>query len=145
MKAREVRKGNLAYKINRNYYIHLPIEIPLEIVKIGIFEVDVINQGENIIYVEEYQKVSFFDLSPIEITEEWLLKLGFEKKSKKWKDGSVSEDLFIKGNFFIRLHNGYNTFSKFDFNYEQVFLTNVDYVHQLQNLYFALTNEELTL
>ena len=71
------------------------------------------------------------ELKPIPLTEEWLLKFGFEKL-KGWDD-----------TFFFQL-NGvqileYNG-SGYDYN-----SFNIKHAHQLQNLYFALTGEELTI
>tara|TARA_R110000803_G_scaffold490_8_gene1694 strand:+ start:357 stop:683 length:327 start_codon:yes stop_codon:yes gene_type:complete len=69
---------------------------------------------------------------PIPITEEWLLRLGADKS----------------------LYNHYLDFGYFDIyklndvwyvEKEGVTLCELKHVHQLQNLYFALTNEELKL
>ena len=68
-------------------------------------------------------------LNPIELTEEWLIKMGFgDTGNKKW----------IHGKFGFSLIKGF----KF---YKSGVLPEVKYVHQLQNLYFALTGEELTI
>jgi hypothetical protein len=61
-------------------------------------------------------------LKPIPLTEEWLLKLGFV-----W----VEDIKILKGYLDDYIDGNSNTQLK--------------YVHQLQNLYFALTGEELTL
>jgi hypothetical protein len=66
---------------------------------------------------------------PIPLTEEWLLKLGFIKH--------VSQSIWY-------------TLNKvdvwfFDGKYVNDIDVEIKYVHQLQNLYFALTNEELTM
>lgn len=57
-------------------------------------------------------------LKPIPLTEEWLKKLGFEK------DGEVPKIIIID-------------------DYQIYPNAKVAYVHQIQNLYFALTGEEL--
>jgi len=90
-------------------------------------------------------------LTPIPLNEEWLLKFGFKK------------DCFGSWNYFIKKSTIY--FSKIQIVPDYVYLRqgtqkkphqdhlctihNRDiqgeiYVHQLQNLYFALTGEELT-
>lgn len=76
------------------------------------------------------------DLEPIPLTEEWLVKFGFyesETNGEYW----LPKLAFIKKNeygFFVyKIRKGLTEISKFQ------------YVHQLQNLYFALTGEELTL
>src|SRR5687767_1383970 len=72
---------------------------------------------------------------PIPLTEEWLLKFGFELEGlvhfKRWSKGWFNG--YLNPNDFFGLV-GYN---------EQHL--NIKYVHQLQNLYFALTGEELKL
>ena len=69
------------------------------------------------------------DLEPIPLTEEWLLKFGFER---------LGSGRFDFKTFTYYLHDGsfYNKTSR---------LCTIKYVHQLQNLYFALTGEELTI
>ena len=91
----------------------------------------------------EYQ-FSIYDFTqilpePIPITSEWLERLGFEKRESgvcyEWWNGinEVTHDWLVSitemkdnGQFFYR--NGKHT---------------IKYVHQLQNLFFALTGEEL--
>ena len=65
---------------------------------------------------------------PIPITEEWLLKFGFEG----W-DLDIYTMNLITNNFCIL------------FDELEIVAKNIKYVHQLQNLYFALTNEELII
>ena len=69
--------------------------------------------------------------TPIPLTEEWLVKFGYKYKSygygeEEWKQWSFK---------------GYSL-NGFTCNTSGV---NIKYVHQLQNLYFALTGEELTI
>lgn len=73
------------------------------------------------------------DYKPIPITEEWLLKFGFVKSDHysggyKWHNGMFYILELAKDAFYC--------------DYTLIF--SVDYVHQLQNLYFALTGTELT-
>jgi len=71
-------------------------------------------------------------LQPIPLTEEWLFKFGFEIGYNKTK----MLDVYCKDfGFLIERSNGGN------FYYKKVY---VQHVHQLQNLYFALSGEELT-
>lgn len=83
--------------------------------------------------------------APIPLAEEWLVKFGFEKVSSHFE---IGEDirryaLYINstGNGFtcqlLRTFNGVHTITNF--------ATDMLYVHQLQNLYFALTGKELTI
>ena len=76
---------------------------------------------------------------PIPLTEEWLLKFGFEKMGDKFslknKKAGVFRFVKISGNIIVgELEHGRNSISEF-----------IKYVHQLQNLYFALTGEELNV
>lgn len=93
------------------------------------------------------QELPFKDrniVEPILLTEEWLLRFGSKKvideprfhewsvpEYKKWKK-SICIEFDKDGCFFTGGEGIY--FSK-----------NIQYVHQLQNLYFALTAEELTI
>jgi hypothetical protein len=75
------------------------------------------------------------DIDPIQLTEEWLFKFGFEWKGLGGKFLTIFTPcgkalVYIGDNFFI--------FSNVTIE------TPIKYVHQLQNLYFALTGEELT-
>ena len=72
-------------------------------------------------------------VKPIPLKEEWLLKFGFV-----WKNHGLRKDYFC-----IREYGGGYAFflSNESFNFK-IELNNV---HQLQNIYFALTNNELTL
>jgi hypothetical protein len=83
---------------------------------------------------------------PIHLTESWLLEFGFQnKKDKKYK-----QKLWFIDNldFEFRLRqsvNGYYNLFMFDIYFQKESPTkyNIYYVHQLQNLYFALTEKEL--
>ena len=68
--------------------------------------------------------------APIPLTEEWLLKFGFE-----YSDLNGDSGLWKIPPFQI-----YGKYNQFIYDYR----LDVNYVHQLQNLYFALTGEELT-
>jgi hypothetical protein len=76
--------------------------------------------------------------SPIPLTEEWLLKFGFEIKldNFNWNAGIGINEI---GDFKLALRHTDN----FGWFYKSR-CTPIKYVHQLQNLYFALTGEELT-
>ena len=74
------------------------------------------------------------DYNPIPLTEEWLLKFGFYWDKKKVYL-CLNEDLF-------RIRYSHNQVSLFQFG-ECIVVSPIKHVHQLQNLYFALTNKEL--
>jgi len=74
-------------------------------------------------------------IHPVPVTEEWLLRFGFEKRHHYWhKSRFFVEWLFDKPKLRIVINSA-----------ESAFANSVEYVHQLQNLYFALTGEELTI
>lgn len=87
---------------------------------------------------------------PIPLTEEWLLNFGFSKHTKRWSL-SVGGELFdyhildVQNEFPPLWHcknEGYTISGQVRNTRQSHF---VKYVHQLQNLYFALTGTELTL
>ena len=80
-------------------------------------------------------KCRISDLSPVPLTEEWLLKFGFENFEDN--NSLYQKDLLtisICGNIFIEQSEDKYVF----------FRNKIHSIHQLQNLYFALTGEELT-
>ena len=80
----------------------------------------------------EYYK----EWKPIPITEQWLLDFGFEHQNDVWFKFSAQ-------NVFIHLSYGFDGWGLWDDEYGAVRYGINKYVHQLQNLYYALTGEEL--
>lgn len=71
------------------------------------------------------------ELIPIEITKQWFYQLGFNTNTDE------GDELTKNGFDVIELNSG---------NFELLnhgFPVKIEYVHQLQNLYFALTGNEL--
>jgi hypothetical protein len=68
---------------------------------------------------------------PIPLTEEWLNKFDFITTYGTWKFRGI-EYYSIESNGSLYFDDQYTA-------------TDIKYVHQLQNLYFALTGEELTI
>ena len=88
------------------------------------------------------------DVQPIELTEDHLLKLGFKMSKGKWGNDFhiLEKDGFICM-FTIEHWTDTKEDSKFKNHWHCKYQLNgnkLKYVHQLQNLYFALTGEELT-
>jgi hypothetical protein len=80
-----------------------------------------------------YDRMNF--IKPIPLTEDWLLKVGF------WKD--IDSRTFKVNNCTLQLDNYQDEgFMAIIFGED---LKLIKYVHQLQNLYFCLTNKELEL
>ena len=87
-------------------------------------------------------------IEPIPLTEEWLVKLGFEKR--KDKTPKIALDIVCVWNkkqffFFYESKNNLIAIDFLNSDYFGTKTTEIQYVHQLQNLYFALTGEELTI
>lgn len=80
-------------------------------------------------------------IEPIKLTEEWLLKFGFELNSD---EGDCK--FYEKGKHGIRWVDGDEFYFYLIMNYRDEYwiLKEIYDVHQLQNLYFSLTGEELT-
>lgn len=83
-------------------------------------------------------------LIPIEITKEWLLKLGFEY-SEYYKNYKVKA-----GNSYFNSVGWNDDDCEWYYNNDIsdagcYYITSIKYVHQLQNLFFALTGQELTI
>jgi hypothetical protein len=64
------------------------------------------------------------EIEPILLTEEWLLKFGFKKDKL----------VFYKDFLLYNFNDGFYFFEM-----------KINHVHQMQNLYFALTGKELTI
>ena len=119
MKANELRIGNLVeYKITD--------DLDERIEWWEVSEID----SEDLKIIDDDD-----DYRPIPLTEEWLKKLGFELKygcfllSTNRGTILIEEDLAQISS--VISHDG--------------FMAPCKYVHQLQNLYFALTGSELTV
>ncbi len=135
MDAKELRIGNLV-KINNS----LLIETENEIYKIIGFnertdwefpDSDGVISLQHIESIRTYSQFSQF-IEPIPLTEEWLLKFGFEYDSIIWG----KELLMLSPNeTFFNIWVETLTYGRLEIE--------MRYVHQLQNLYFALTGEEL--
>jgi hypothetical protein len=129
MKASELRIGNLVWDFN---VIH-PTE---KYVTVETIELEgCMLRNERGVY-----KIKYHFMKPIPLTEEWLLKLGFEHfNDTGW---SISH----KKIYFILSYSFFKNIVTIETDEEAwAHIYNIKYVHQLQNLYFALTGEELIL
>lgn len=82
------------------------------------------------------QEEGFIDLFPIPLTEEWLLKFGFV--------ANRYNDVFEL--YPLMFDCEYTDKGEWNISYDgHPLSTEIQHVHQLQNLYFALTGEELTI
>ena len=115
MEAKELRIGNLVF-------------FPLKDVPALILR-DMFEYQNGLSNLEDYR--------PIPLTEEWLLRFGFVKvNGVYWTKTRISfEDDNEIGCYNLSESFGGDSIS---------FCNSINYVHQLQNLYFALTGLELT-
>jgi hypothetical protein len=83
------------------------------------------------IYQMAQADVNPVEYEPIQLTEEWLIKFGFENNGQGIYD--------LKGwlPYLRKRKNNYQVYNVAD--------CFIEYVHELQNLYFALTGEELVI
>ncbi len=77
-------------------------------------------------------------IEPIPLTEEWLLKFGFQKYNN---DPAYGQEFFDKG---ISIFYKEDEFRFYTSRTNRAW-SSYEYVHELQNLYFALTGKELTI
>ena len=77
----------------------------------------------------------------IPLTEEWLLKFGFVNKNFNY---IIDNDRF---EFSMMFYDSWNIYykEKESFGRDEINLTGFWKIHELQNLFFALCGEELTL
>jgi hypothetical protein len=129
MKASELRLGNLVeYK---NQYINVS----------GIGPFGIQSEGKEYLIIAKF---STPDIQPIPLTEEWVLKFGF----KKYVSDDIDMDIDFQISFHKKSSEGLIVQLFMDsngvifFNHSGISLYSI---HHLQNLYFALTGEELIL
>jgi hypothetical protein len=102
---------------------------------------------------EGFTTLPIHDIQPIELTEEVLVKIGFKKEEKitsnlYYLDFEENEDDITRVKYVIYNSNSlpllkiittkYNSFEGFELTKR-----GIKYLHQLQNAYYCLTNEEL--
>lgn len=144
MKASELRIGN---------YVKTPVGYELLVRDISI---DMIVLTGNAVH-GNLQKHYIEFILPIPLTNEWLVKFGFQDiphftiGNTKWIDLGRNRRLSVSdvGNPNLMMYIQQVDVNGKTIN-DLICLHNWDYdkhlyVHQLQNLYFALTGEELTL
>lgn len=122
--ANELRIGNIvAIKDQEKYIVGEPNEYA--VTDIGD-RVGLVNRGKQQWAIEE--------INPIPITSEWLLKFGFAQINHI-HDGEIFKKDWLRVSSDV-----------FAWEWRGGYIKNAPrYIHQLQNLYFALTGEELTI
>lgn len=127
MKSKELRVGNWVNHKNENGSYNLLVG-------------EISTRGISVKFNGGGWLLTYDEISPITLNEDTLLKLGFEKVVRD------NELYFLKGDCF-ELHQ-FNQYGHFSYtcgdNLKGNFVSiRVDSLHQLQNLYFALTDKEL--
>lgn len=69
--------------------------------------------------------------NPIELTEDWLIKFGFQGNYIQLEELQITHEM---DGYYLADDNGIGVGVEY-----------IKHIHQLQNLYFALTGEELTI
>jgi hypothetical protein len=118
MKAEELRIGNLVYEYKRS-------KISRKKIGVEICEI----KSLNIHHLETFPESKSFE--PIPLTDEWLIKFGFESDGIEWWDGIICLGMFKDGIYYLPTENLNDKVGQ-----------EFKYVHQLQNLYFALTGTD---
>ena len=114
MKANELRIGNI----------------------IGSIHTDITWKVDLFLFNEIFDDQTYLDhLKPIPLTEEWLLKFGFEKKK-----GYYDRYYYSIDGMDIRIDG-----DMFETEVGECLYKSIKYVHQLQNLFFAHNDQELTM
>jgi hypothetical protein len=85
----------------------------------------------------EYACILAKEISPLRITHDWLLKFGFVVE---YCNSTNVYKYFLPNTPFGYLQGVFNVFTQ-----TGCFSVKIEHVHELQNLYFALTGEELEL
>lgn len=133
--AKEIRIGNLVTVDNEEYHPTIkgqPLVVE-EIWLIGNSLLPKSNYGFTLTNgTDNYSQAEEF-IQPIEITEEWLIKFGADCFQDGWYKIEFVP-VVIRWNIYDKTVRalGYS-------------FGNIKHLHQLQNLYFALTGKELTL
>lgn len=83
-------------------------------------------------------------LNPIELTPEWLDRLGFEKAKDEDSNHYETWSILKLDGVIAKQEDGwYQMITDVDGYYEQNVGVKLEFVHQLQNRYQSLTGEEL--
>ena len=126
IKPNELRLGNLLQDDNGNI-------MTVEELKVDGLICRVIDR-------EKYPLPQGWHCQPIPLTEEWLLKFGFEHA---YTSSYPEYTRYCINSFSVSSWGKQKLICLGDF--ESEYDIEIQHVHQLQNLYFALTGEELKL
>ncbi len=117
MDAKELRINNWFTRIHGKGHTDMQIDL------------DVLAQ-----ILSDDRNIAFDDFEPIPLTENWFRDFGFKELGINWEKGMyiIDEKGGTIGTYRIFFYKSNSPMREFQ------------HVHQLQNLYFALTDKELT-
>ena len=138
MNAKELRIGNYIIE-------NVETDIIGRVKGVNSYEAD---NTERVVYTERQTTPEEF-IQPIPLTEEWLVNLGVIKHNytkdmpEKFQRPDIDEDgniyyTWVKGAFNLEIQESGEIWFEVYSHY-----IHVKWVHQLQNIYYALTGEEL--
>ncbi len=134
MKVKDLRIGNLVYggfeddEENSNHSV---------CVVTGLSEDQHLGEGWNFMLenMERKDVENYFEMKPIPLTEEWLLKFGFERRhDQKYYHLKFDRTWVSLDSILVKWYG--NALGG---------IMMLDYVHQLQNIFYAINSEELEL
>jgi hypothetical protein len=138
MESRELRIGNLVS-------LRTPAQSPIKGYVVSIGKVSIIKQNKItvIFFNGPHHSLSIETYRPIKLDEKWLLEFGFDKQ--EYMRGYIGIDT-CNINFILTEPNEFNEYYTFHFKSGSVqIFKKLKYVHQLQNLFYELYDQELIL
>jgi len=141
MKPKDLRIGNYIKgiyetEIDRGNAIIEDVEID-EVVRVVV--IDSVGISDYSIWIEDGTREEYDSFEPIPLTEEWLLKFGWGRGEYDY-EYEYADNVSLKN--AVLLYDYKNQVFTLELSSDQLEIK-LYHVHQLQNLYFALTNEEL--
>lgn len=132
MEETELRIGNLVYPFD------------------DINLVDNKTISRDCIIVEYYDLKDTSFLEPVLLTEEWLIRFGFDLDGAQVNGSYYRKEFNYSGGFrdYLSITDkgaGYMFGLTSNYGKQSVLPFHYEHVHQLQNLYYALTGKELTI
>lgn len=121
MKANEIRIGNLFTHANENGTFNIVVK-------------EILERGINTHFNNGTWFIGLNNINPIPLTEEILLKAGFEKDTGEFY---LYKDITVRKTYFS------DDFWRFVFKHQRI--KDIKYLHDLQNTIFALTGEEIKI
>jgi len=131
IKAEELRIGNVLELLANDMKFPLPTGRYVNVTEIKKDRIQVNMKLKNNEFGFTFNR-RFKTLQPIPLTEEWILKCGFEKINKS----SVNAQFTFKGRIIVIRDGNF-----VDYGSSVILPT----IHKLQNFIYALTNEELKI